>query len=157
MIKRIGIVVGAMALAIVGGASVAGASPAAVKSAPAAVQHVVKQAAPDVVQPMTVENTSGNLTKDKVTTYTKARTVTVSGSNIYVQKTDGPGILVRFYRCGDTSYHGNWSRLANADPTGYVLIGTNFAKGAKFCLQAWDDQGNNATDTWTGNVKWNVG
>jgi hypothetical protein len=68
--------------------------------------------------PLTVDTSTGGLTKNQVTYYSTQRTVSVAGTGIYVNKTDGPGI--------------------------------------HFCLAAWYDQGNNSTDTWTGQIKDNV-
>jgi hypothetical protein len=43
----------------------------------------------------------------------------------------------------------------NADPTSRVAIGTNFRAGTVFCLAAID-HGTNGTDTFSGNLDWNV-
>ena len=108
------------------------------------------------VTPMTTYYQTWTVHKDQISYYTDKHTITVSGSNIYVKKTDGPGILVMFYKCSDRSVHGSWKRLQNDDPTPWVLIGTNFKVNTVFCLAVDDDQGNNDTDTWTGEIKWNV-
>jgi|SRR5437870_5276806 len=100
-------------------------------------------------------NVTGALTKDQVTYYTTARSITASGSNIYVQKTDGPHISLKWYKCGDRSVSGAWVDFPNTDPTARIRIGSNFAAGTSFCLAAWD-HGSNATDTWSGTVWWNV-
>jgi hypothetical protein len=99
--------------------------------------------------------TTGGLTKDKVTYYTTGRTITAGGSNIYVQKTDGPAIDVKWYKCGNTGVSGAWVYLQNADPTPRARLGSGFLASTVFCLAAWD-HGSNSTDTWTGTVWWNV-
>jgi hypothetical protein len=98
---------------------------------------------------------TGSLTQGQVSTYTTPRSITVAGSNIYFRKTDGPQIQLRWYKCGNTSIHGAWVTFPNPDPTSRVAIGTNFASGTSFCLQALD-QGSNSTDTFTGTLDWNV-
>jgi hypothetical protein len=98
---------------------------------------------------------TGSLTQGQISTYTTSRTITVAGSNIYFKKTDGPQIELRWYKCGNTSIHGAWVTFPNPDPTSRVAIGTNFAANTSFCLQALD-QGSNSTDTFTGNLDWNV-
>jgi hypothetical protein len=98
---------------------------------------------------------SGNLIKNQWVYYTTQRTVTSSGSNIYVQKTDGPQIDVMWYKCSDRGVHGSPVGFPNADPTGRLLIGSNFAANSVFCLAAYS-HGNNSTDSWSGNVWWNV-
>lgn len=98
---------------------------------------------------------TGSLTQGQVSTYTTPRSITVAGSNIYFRKTDGPEIQLRWYKCGNTSIHGAWVDFPNPDPTSRVAIGTNFAAGTSFCLQAMD-LGSNPTDTFTGDLAWNV-
>ena len=97
---------------------------------------------------------SGNLRKDVWVHYGTQRTVTVGGTNIYVRKTDGPEIDVKWRRCAGGA-EGSAVRLQNADPTPYVRIGSNFRASTVFCLSA-KSHGSNATDTWNGNVRWNV-
>ncbi len=99
--------------------------------------------------------TTGDLKKDQVTYYTTKRTITAGGTNIYVQKTDGPAIDVKWYKCTNTGVSGAWVYFQNADPTPRLKIGSGFLAGTEFCLAAWD-HGSNATDTWTGTVWWNV-
>jgi hypothetical protein len=60
---------------------------------------------------------TGSLVKDRITYYTTGRTISAGGSNIYVQKTDGPEIDGMWYKCSDRNVHGAWFRLQNADPT----------------------------------------
>ncbi|HWS34927.1 MAG TPA: hypothetical protein VN408_19580 [Actinoplanes sp.] len=98
---------------------------------------------------------SGSLTKNQTTWYGTQRTITANGSNIYVKKTDGPEIDVKWYKCSDRNNAGGWVRLPNADPTGRLLIGSGFAAGTVFCLAAIS-RGSNATDSWSGTVSWNV-
>jgi hypothetical protein len=100
-------------------------------------------------------NVTGSLVKDQVTYYTTQRLISASGSNIYVQKTDGPHISLKWYKCGNRNVSGAWYDFPNTDPTARIRIGTNFASGTYFCLAAWD-HGNNSTDTWSGTVWWNV-
>ncbi|MEV6241598.1 hypothetical protein [Lentzea sp. NPDC051838] len=78
----------------------------------------------------------------------------VGGTNIYVRKTDGPEIDVKWRRCAGGA-EGSAVRLQNADPTPYVRIDTNFRASTVFCLSA-KSYGSNTTDTWNGTVKWNV-
>jgi hypothetical protein len=98
---------------------------------------------------------AGSLTKDQITYYTSPRTITVGGSNIYVQKTDGPEIEIMWYKCSDRNVHGPWYRLQNADPTPRTRIGSNFAVNTDFCLAALD-HGSNKKDAWSGTLWWNV-
>ena len=98
---------------------------------------------------------NGSLTRGQVTWYGTARTITASGSNIYVQKVDGPEIDVKWYKCSDRNVSGAWYRLPNADPTARIRIGTGFAPNTQFCLAALS-YGSNTTDTWAGTVWWNV-
>jgi hypothetical protein len=100
-------------------------------------------------------NVTGSLVKDQQTFYLTKRTISVSGSSIYVQKTDGPHIHIKWYKCGNRNVSGAWIDFANADPTPKQRIGTNFLANTVFCLAAWD-HGSNATDTWSGTLWWNV-
>jgi hypothetical protein len=97
---------------------------------------------------------SGNLRKGEWVNYSTARTITVGGTNIYVNKTDGPEIGVKWRRCSGGA-EGSEVRLQNADPTPRVRIGSNFRASTVFCLSA-KSYGSNSTDTWNGNVWWNV-
>lgn len=97
---------------------------------------------------------SGNLRKGEWVHYGTQRTVTVAGTNIYVRKTDGPEIDVKWRRCSGGA-EGSAVRLQNADPTPYVRIGSGFRASTVFCLSA-KSYGSNSTDTWNGNVRWNV-
>jgi hypothetical protein len=159
ILKRFIIVFGAALVALLAGVTQASATTESSNDASVSVptrtaaEHVKFH---DTIGVLTVDTTTGSLRKNEVTYYTTKRTITVSGSSIYVRKTDGPGIQVMWYKCGDRSTHGAWHRLVNSDPTPYVRIGTNFLPNTQFCLAAWDDQGSNATDTWTGNIKYNV-
>lgn len=98
---------------------------------------------------------TGSLVKDQQTFYTTGRTITVGGSHIFVQKTDGPHIHVKWYKCGNQGVAGAWIDFQNEDPTPRLRIGSNFLANTTFCLAAWD-HGSNATDTWSGTVWWNV-
>jgi hypothetical protein len=60
-----------------------------------------------------------------------------------------------WYKCGDRSNHGTAVPFPNADPTAKKLLGTNFAINTHFCLAAYS-YGNNATDTYTGTLWYNV-
>lgn len=97
---------------------------------------------------------SGSLTRNSWVNYGTQRTISVGGTSIFVNKTDGPEIDVKWRRCAGGA-QGSPVRLQNADPTPRVRIGTNFASGTVFCLSAYS-HGSNATDTWNGNVWWNV-
>ncbi len=97
---------------------------------------------------------SGNLRKDVWVHYGTQRTVTVGGTNVYMRKTDGPELDVKWRRCAGGA-EGSAVRLQNADPTPYVRIGSNFRASTVFYLSA-KSHGSNATDTWNGNVRWNV-
>lgn len=97
---------------------------------------------------------SGNLRKGAWVNYTTQRTITVGGTNIYVNKTDGPEIGVKWRRCAGGA-QGSEVRLQNADPTPRVRIGSNFRASTVFCLSA-KSYGSNSTDTWNGNVWWNI-
>ena len=97
---------------------------------------------------------SGSLTRHAWVNYSTQRTITASGSSIFVKKTDGPEIDVKWRRCAGGA-QGSPVRLQNADPTPRVRIGTNFLPGTGFCLSAYS-YGSNSTDTWNGNLWWNV-
>jgi hypothetical protein len=153
MKRVIGVTVAAAAAVLATGLATGTASAATTTASPGVAEHVLST---QTLGPLTVSTTTGNLDKGKVIYYSTSRTITVAGSSIYVNKTDGPGIQVMWYKCGDTTNHGSWKRLANADPTGYVKLGGGFLANTHFCLAALDDQGNNSTDTWTGQIKYNV-
>jgi hypothetical protein len=98
---------------------------------------------------------TGSLIQDQQVFYTNGRTITVGGSHIFVQKTDGPHLHAKWYKCGNRGVSGAWIEFENADPTARKRIGSNFLSGTVFCLAAWS-HGNNATDTWSGTIWWNV-
>jgi len=93
--------------------------------------------------------------KSQYTYSVYGRTITAGNSNIYYQKTDGPQVLITWYKCGYTSVHGANVQFANPDPTGRQLIDYGFLANTTFCLRFYS-QGNNTTDTVTGNTWWNV-
>lgn len=97
---------------------------------------------------------SGNLTRNAWVNYNTQRTITVAGTHIYVRKTDGPELDVKWRRCAGGA-QGSPVRFQNADPTPRIRIGANFLAGTVFCLSAYS-RGSNATDTWNGTVWWNV-
>jgi hypothetical protein len=86
--------------------------------------------------------------------YEKARHVNKSGSHVFVKKTDGPTIGIKWRRCGGGGQGGEVI-LPNNDPTERKVIGTNFAAGTCFKLSA-KSYGENARDTWRGEIWWNV-
>lgn len=98
---------------------------------------------------------TGSLVQDQQVFYTTPRTISVGGTSIFVQKTDGPHLSAKWYKCGDRGVAGAWIDFENADPTARKRIGSNFLGGTVFCLAAWS-HGNNATDTWSGTIWWNV-
>lgn len=98
---------------------------------------------------------TGSLIQDQPVFYTTGRTITVAGSDIFVQKTDGPHLSAKWYKCGNRNVSGAWIDFPNADPTPRTRIGSGFLANTTFCLAAWS-HGNNATDTWSGTVWWNV-
>jgi hypothetical protein len=153
MKRVIGVTVAAVAAVLTAGLATGTASAATTAASPGVAEHVLST---QTFGPLTVDTSTGDLNKGQVIYYTTSRTITVAGSSIYVNKTDGPGIQVMWYKCGDHSNHGPWKRLANGDPTGYVKLDSGFLKNTHFCLAAWDDQGKNNTDTWTGQIKYNV-
>ncbi|GLZ34539.1 hypothetical protein Lesp02_67260 [Lentzea sp. NBRC 105346] len=97
---------------------------------------------------------SGSLRKGQWVHYGTQRTISVSGTHIFVKKTDGPELDVKWRRCAGGA-EGSPVRLQNADPTPRIRIGSNFRSGTVFCLSA-KSHGNNTTDTWNGTVWWNV-
>lgn len=97
---------------------------------------------------------SGSLRRGAWVNYGTQRTITVSGTHIFVRKTDGPEIDVKWRRCAGGA-EGSPVRFQNADPTPRIRIGSNFRSGTVFCLSA-KSYGSNATDTWNGTVWWNV-
>lgn len=97
----------------------------------------------------------GDLVKDKWVNYTNSRTVEEGGSNIYVSKSDGPAMIIRWRKCTDPSRRGSDVHMQNADPTPRYTVGVNFIDGAVFCLSAYS-KGNNGTDRWSGTLEWNV-
>lgn len=97
---------------------------------------------------------SGTL-KSTTTYYTTARTISVSGSNIYL-KIDARSVDMKvfWYKCGDRSVRGQSVHFAAHD-TGRKRLGTNFAAGTSFCLGAGGDFAE-GTRTWSGKLDWNV-
>ena len=119
----------------------------------AAGAGVVLLTTPAVAATVTYSIPDSGLTKGQKTYYTTAHYVNVSGGDVEVDKTDGPAISISWYLCGQPGTGGTWKSFPNADPTGYIVLGTNFVNGAKYCLAAWDTGGSNATDTWRGSGK----
>ena len=103
----------------------------------------------------TSENFTGVVHKDQQVFYTNGRDITVGGTDIFVQKTDGPHLHAKWYKCGNRNVSGAWIEFANADPTARKRIGSGFIAGTRFCLASWS-HGNNENDTWSGRVWWNV-
>lgn len=97
---------------------------------------------------------SGGVVRHTVVDYTTARTITVSGSDIWFQKTDGPEIDLRWRTCSNSAF-GGWTNFANADPTGWQTLGTDFLSSTVFCLSSYS-YGTNGTDTFAGTLEWNV-
>lgn len=86
------------------------------------------------------------------------RTVTAGGSNIYFGKTDGPGLFMKWYRCGNTSVNGPGSLgyyWSDPDPQSAKLLDNGFAYGARFCLMVLSN-GADDKDEFSGNLYWNV-
>lgn len=86
--------------------------------------------------------------------YDNPRHINASGSHIFVKKTDGPRIGIKWRRCSGGA-QGQEINLPNDDPTERKAIGTNFAAGTCFKLSA-KSYGQNARDTWRGDIWWNV-
>ena len=84
--------------------------------------------------------------------------MTLSGSNLYIKKTDGPALEVMYYKCGVPTNHGSWISLPNTDGSSapWVTVATNFAAGSPVCLASDDTGGKNATDTFTATVAYNT-
>jgi hypothetical protein len=84
--------------------------------------------------------------------------ITLSGSNLYIKKTDGPALEVMYYKCSDKTNHGSWVPLSNTDGSHapWVTVATNFKKGSLVCLASYDTGGKNATDTFTATVAYNT-
>jgi hypothetical protein len=84
--------------------------------------------------------------------------ITLSGSNLYIKKTDGPALEVEYWKCGTESNHGSWVSLPNTDGSSapWVTVATNFAAGSPVCLASYDTGGKNATDTFTATVAYNT-
>ncbi|MFJ1914579.1 hypothetical protein ACIOGX_21945 [Streptomyces sp. NPDC088147] len=121
-------------------AAVAGVTIMLVSAIPASARN-------DVIGPASVR-------KSTWVHYTTQRTVSESGTNIYVRKSNGPELDVTWRRCagGQT---GTPVRLPNTDPTSAIRIGRDFLAGTVFCLSAYS-RGNNETDTWEGIIYWDV-
>ena len=85
-------------------------------------------------------------------------TITLSGSNLYIKKTDGPALEVMYYKCSDKTNHGSWISLPNTDGSGapWETVATNFAPNSSVCLASDDTGGKNATDTFTATVAYNT-
>ena len=115
-----------------------------------AVGGVVALATPAIASAVTYTIPDSDLTQGAKTYYTTPHYVNVSGGDVSVDKTDGPNIQISWYKCGQPGTGGAWVNFPNSDPTGYIIIGTNFINGSKYCLAAWDTGGSNAYDTWRG-------
>jgi len=103
----------------------------------------------------TSENFTGTVRQDQVVWHENSRHISVGGSHIFVQKTDGPHLHAKWWKCGNRNVSGAWIEFLNADPTARKRIGSGFIAGTNFCLASWS-HGNNAVDTWSGRVWWNV-
>lgn len=98
---------------------------------------------------------SGTIYKGQRVWFTSAREVTVGGSNIYHQKTDGPGMWLAWYKCSDRTVRGSDVYFHDADPTSRLMLDYGFRNGAVFCLTAVSNGVFNQ-DTFTGGLEWNV-
>ncbi|MEI7031237.1 hypothetical protein [Streptomyces pratensis] len=89
------------------------------------------------------------------TYYSTARTITASGSDIYLRVNPRTvDIKVFWYKCSDRNVRGAavnfWSH-----ESGRKLIGSNFRSGTSFCLAAAGDIGEGSR-SWSGTLEWNV-
>lgn len=98
---------------------------------------------------------SGTIYRNQRVWFTYAREVSVAGSNIYHQKTDGPGMWLAWYKCADRTVRGPDIYFQDADPTGRLLLDYGFRAGAVFCLTAVSN-GSLYQDTFRGGLEWNV-
>lgn len=103
----------------------------------------------------TAESIGGTVYRNVEVNYLTERTVTVGGSNIYFQKSDGPALSLTWYRCGNTAVRGSWVYFENDDPTNRLMVDWGFAYGARFYLSTIS-HGNNYQDTFSGTLWWNV-
>ncbi|MBV9822778.1 MAG: hypothetical protein JO144_11105 [Actinobacteria bacterium] len=105
----------------------------------------------------TTTTNTGNVVQGQWYWGTNNWTTTTYASNIYFTKTDGPEIDLEWYKCSDRTKHGSPVHFENADPTAQKklnLSGT-MAQGTTFCLAVYS-YGNNATDTYTGQLVYDV-
>jgi hypothetical protein len=96
----------------------------------------------------------GTVVRGEWVNYSPQKTITASGSSIYLRKLDGPELDVKWRRCTGGA-EGSPVRFENTDPTQRRRLGTGFLAGTVFCLSA-KSYGNNDTDTWIGRLEWNV-
>lgn len=92
--------------------------------------------------------------QDEWVNYTTQRTITANSSNIYVRKSNGPKLEIKWRRCAGGA-QGSPVTLPDSDPTDVIRIGQDFLSGTVFCLSA-RSRGSNETDTWEGIVWWNI-
>ncbi|MGA6153798.1 hypothetical protein ACPEIC_10720 [Stenotrophomonas sp. NPDC087984] len=95
-----------------------------------------------------------SLRQDEWVNYTTQRTITANSSNIYVRKSNGPKLEIKWRRCAGGA-QGSPVTLPDSDPTDVIRIGQDFLSGTVFCLSA-RSRGSNETDTWEGIVWWNI-
>jgi hypothetical protein len=101
------------------------------------------------------EYITGTIYRNQDVFFTKERTVTATNSNFYFQKTDGPGMYLGWYKCGERSNNGGYIYFNDTDPTARQYIGGPFRYGAPVCLMARSN-GSLSQDTFSGNLNWNV-
>ncbi|MFZ3495328.1 hypothetical protein ACODT5_19245 [Streptomyces sp. 5.8] len=103
----------------------------------------------------TTTNVSGDVAGNYYTYYGTSRTITSSGSNIYLTLTDSAVAVKAFwYKCDDKTVHGQPVDLGDGRRK---LIGSNFLSGTRFCIAAAGDVVGGAPKVpWKGKLEWNV-
>ncbi|MFK0258421.1 hypothetical protein [Streptomyces sp. NPDC090445] len=89
------------------------------------------------------------------TYYTTPRTVTTGGTDLHLRlNARSVDMKVWWYKCSDKRVRGSAVNFW-AHETGRKTLGTDFAKGATFCLAAAADIGQGSAP-WSGTLSWNA-
>jgi hypothetical protein len=86
--------------------------------------------------------------------YNFDRHITLDESHIFVKKTDGPRMGIRWRNCDGTG-HGPEVILRNEDPTERRAIGVSLNAPKCFKLDV-KSYGELTVDTWSGEIWWNT-
>lgn len=88
--------------------------------------------------------------------YGVGRSVSYSPWEVAFNKTDGPGLWMKIYGCGNSSGAGEGPEIYFEDldpPYGYQYLRAGKTWGISFCLAALSN-GSYSMDTFDGNVDW---